>query len=551
MNTASAAFRFLSRRLPRGASLGLAALLVTIGAEGTQNAVANGDTRSLSFYHTHSHERLAITFKKNGRYDPAALKKLNYFLRDWRNQKQTNMDPRLFDVIWEVYKDSGARSEVHIVSSYRSPETNAGLRSRTSGVAKNSQHTLGKAMDIHIPGINMAKVREAGLRLQRGGVGFYPKSGLPFVHLDVGNVRHWPRMTRTELARVFPDGRTVHVPSDGKPLQNYALALADVRRSGASVKGQPAPKQSEILMASASSGSSGGNFISRLLGADEDEDSAPAAAPAAPARAVASRDLKSETTPSDKRAPERAPVPAPSAAVAIAQAAPVPVPAARPAMAYAEPEVPAGPQMAWSRGPEATLRGSSEPAREMAALSTATTPVSAPALPMPRPQANAVTPAAVVARAEPAPVPVPVLRPAAEAPVTASLGVPSDLAARLVASAMRRVAGAETPAAPAAKPAPAPVAVTAEAKPVAPAAVSQQKSARDQDVVLAHPQVDAIAGLIAPPAAIVPASFGANPTGGLRSDAFAGAAVVNVRTERFAASQPRAARIVDVRQPRG
>ncbi len=197
------------------ASLALVGGIVALGAETTQTAVANGDTRSLSFYHTHSQERLTVTFKRDGRYDKDALKKLNYFLRDWRNQKQTEMEPRLFDVVWEVQKDAGSNAAIHIISAFRSPETNEKLRSRSKGVAKNSQHTLGHAMDIHVPDVSMSKIREAGLRLQRGGVGFYPTSAKAFVHLDVGSVRHWPRMSRDQLVRLFPDGRTVHLPTDG------------------------------------------------------------------------------------------------------------------------------------------------------------------------------------------------------------------------------------------------------------------------------------------------------------------------------------------------
>ncbi len=94
------------------------------------------------------------------------------------------------------------------------------LRARSTGVAQNSQHINGEAIDFEIPGVPLEKIREVGLRLQRGGVGFYPTSGSPFVHLDTGSVRHWPRMTRERLATVFPDGRTVHIPSDGKPLRN-------------------------------------------------------------------------------------------------------------------------------------------------------------------------------------------------------------------------------------------------------------------------------------------------------------------------------------------
>jgi hypothetical protein len=106
------------------------------------------------------------------------------------------------------------------------------LRRRSKGVAKNSQHTRGKAMDFFIPGVPLEKLRFAGLRMQIGGVGYYPSSGSPFVHMDTGSVRHWPRMTREQLVRVFPNGRTLHVPSDGKPLPGYEIALAEYKARG-------------------------------------------------------------------------------------------------------------------------------------------------------------------------------------------------------------------------------------------------------------------------------------------------------------------------------
>ena len=106
------------------------------------------------------------------------------------------------------------------------------LRRRSDGVARYSQHMLGHAMDFYIPGVPLEQLRVIGLRLERGGVGFYPTSGSPFVHMDTGGVRHWPRMTREQLVRVFPDGRTVHIPTDGRPLPGYALALADLRKRG-------------------------------------------------------------------------------------------------------------------------------------------------------------------------------------------------------------------------------------------------------------------------------------------------------------------------------
>jgi uncharacterized protein YcbK (DUF882 family) len=212
--------------------IGIAALLLVLGSRSLQTAIAEGDTRTLSFHHVHTGEDITVTFKRNGRYDQAALKKLNWFMRDWRKNEGTTMDPQLFDALWEAYRDVGATEPIQVICGYRSPGTNAMLRARSSGVAQFSLHTKGDAMDFFIPGVPLEKIRNAGLRLQRGGVGFYPTSGSPFVHMDVGSIRHWPRMTHDQLAKVFPDGRTVHIPTDGQPLPGYALALADVEKKG-------------------------------------------------------------------------------------------------------------------------------------------------------------------------------------------------------------------------------------------------------------------------------------------------------------------------------
>ena len=138
------------------------------------------------------------------------------------------MDPHLFDILWEVYRDVDGKKPIQIISSYRSPATNAMLHRRSSGVARFSQHMLGHAMDFFIPGVPLERIRVRRLRLQRGGVGYYPTSGSPFVHLDTGSIGHWPGMTHDQLAKVFPDGRTVHLPTDGKPLKGYELARADI-----------------------------------------------------------------------------------------------------------------------------------------------------------------------------------------------------------------------------------------------------------------------------------------------------------------------------------
>lgn len=192
--------------------------------------IANGETRSISMFHTHSKESITVTYKVNGRYDEAGLAKLNHFLRDWRNHKETKMNPHLFDILWEVNRETSGTQPIQIISAFRSPETNEMLRSRSSGVAKHSQHTIGNAIDFRIPGVPLAELRAAGLRLQRGGVGFYP--GSEFVHMDTSTIRHWPRMTRDQLARVFPDGKTVHVPTDGVPMKNFQLAAAEIQQRG-------------------------------------------------------------------------------------------------------------------------------------------------------------------------------------------------------------------------------------------------------------------------------------------------------------------------------
>ena len=218
--------------------LGLAGALFGISVFFDRDASAVGDSRSLSFYYVHTKDSLNVTYKRNGYYDRDALKQLNYFLRDWRRDEPTDMDPKLFDVLWEVYREAGYEGDtITVMSAYRAPETNAMLRRRSRAVAKYSQHTLGKAMDTSMPGAPMSKIREIGMRLQRGGVGYYPTAGTPFVHLDVGSVRSWPRMSTSQLVSLFPDQKTVHLPSDGPPLAGYQDAFAEIQRNGGSVGG--------------------------------------------------------------------------------------------------------------------------------------------------------------------------------------------------------------------------------------------------------------------------------------------------------------------------
>ncbi|WP_454643504.1 DUF882 domain-containing protein [Bradyrhizobium liaoningense] len=279
-----------------GSRIGLASVLLLAAAGSVHDAAALNETKTLSFHHTHSGEDLTVTFKRDGHYDEAALKQLNHFLRDWRTQDETVMDRRLFDILWEVYRDVDGKQPIQIISSYRSPATNAMLRRRSSGVARASQHMLGHAMDFYIPGVPLEQIRFAGLRLQRGGVGFYPTSGSPFVHLDTGSVRHWPRMTHDQLARVFPDGKTVHLPTDGVPLKNYELAKAEIERRGSGDDAGSKPNFFAALFRSKPA---------PAASSDEDDEGAPATAakPSAPT-VVAAAAKPAEPVPTPRAKPQ-------------------------------------------------------------------------------------------------------------------------------------------------------------------------------------------------------------------------------------------------------
>jgi uncharacterized protein YcbK (DUF882 family) len=153
----------LSRAINRA---GLAACLLVLGSVGVQQAKAVGDTRTLSLHHVHSDERLTITYKTNGQYDEEALKKINWIMRDWRKNESIEMDRQEIDLLWEVYQDVGAKEPIEIICGYRSPGTNEMLRGRSkrSGVARHSQHTLGKAIDFYIPGVPLATLRAAAMK---------------------------------------------------------------------------------------------------------------------------------------------------------------------------------------------------------------------------------------------------------------------------------------------------------------------------------------------------------------------------------------------------
>jgi uncharacterized protein YcbK (DUF882 family) len=212
-----------------GKALALAAVLAVTAMTGA-TVDASGDTRTIWMYHIHTKETISILYKKDGKYVPEALKKLNWFLRDWRKNDATEMDPKTIDIVWEMHNELGSQQPVHIISGYRSRGTNEMLRQTRGGQASQSQHITGKAIDIHFPDIPIRQLRYSAMIRERGGVGYYPTSALPFVHVDTARVRSWPRMTHDELALLFPRGQSKYLSAEGKSLEPGDAAVARRRQ---------------------------------------------------------------------------------------------------------------------------------------------------------------------------------------------------------------------------------------------------------------------------------------------------------------------------------
>jgi uncharacterized protein YcbK (DUF882 family) len=328
------------KTLLRSICLGVVAFCALLGAtNGTQDAVANGDTRTIEVMQMHTKERISVTFRRNGRYDQRGLDQLNWIMRDWRRDEATKMNPRLYDLLWEVHRSTGSREPVRVVSAYRAPQTNAALRRRSSAVAESSQHMSGNAVDFYLADVPADRIRAIGMRMQRGGVGYYPRANTPFIHLDVASVRHWPRMTRQQLVNMFPDQRTAHIPTDGKPLARFEEARREILAAGGMVMG-------ETGNAVAQQSSGRRSLWAALFGGGEESEE-----DMAEANFIASEDswVRPGSTP---RAPApavvaSAPPPAPIVAAAPVPA-PVPVPAPQPVRAavQATSPLPSGPPLA-------------------------------------------------------------------------------------------------------------------------------------------------------------------------------------------------------------
>jgi uncharacterized protein YcbK (DUF882 family) len=283
-----------------------------VSPSSTESAVANGDTRTIVLTSDHTKETGSFTYMVDGAYDQATLDKLNWFLRDWRLNEPTKMDPKLFDIVWEVYRESGSKQPIDVLSGYRSPQTNAMLRRRSRQVAKYSQHMEGKAMDARFQDVDTATIRDIAMRMQAGGVGFYPGA---WVHIDSGDVRYWPRMSRVALAQLFPDGKTVFIPADGQPMTGYEQARAEIEARGGEV---------QVANADAGSSAGGGGLLSWLFGArgggsDDEEDSSAAEAAPNPRGGRAAAPAPAQVASADAPAPQ----PSPAAAETDAGAADV------------------------------------------------------------------------------------------------------------------------------------------------------------------------------------------------------------------------------------
>lgn len=145
--------------------------------------------RRLLLHNLHTKEDLDVVYRQGQEFDRRALTSLNYFLRDWRREEVLPIDPRLYDIMAAIADRLGQAPRFEIISGYRSPQTNAMLRRAGGGAAKRSLHMFGRAIDLRLEGARLRDVREVARQLERGGVGYYPKS--QFVHIDTGKVRTW------------------------------------------------------------------------------------------------------------------------------------------------------------------------------------------------------------------------------------------------------------------------------------------------------------------------------------------------------------------------
>ncbi len=175
----------------RGFLTSVAGAAMSLAAPGAIASVIPAPVRDreLSFYNTHTGEKLSATFWSDGKYLNDGIGEISWLMRDHRANLASPMDPKLLDLLYQLQKKVEHRGEFQVISGYRSPATNNMLNKRSSGVAKRSYHMLGKAIDIRMSGFDTSQLHKAAASLKGGGVGYYSSSD--FVHLDVGRVRYW------------------------------------------------------------------------------------------------------------------------------------------------------------------------------------------------------------------------------------------------------------------------------------------------------------------------------------------------------------------------
>lgn len=193
-------------------------------------------TRTIALRNIHTDDVIRVEYKRNGRYVPEAMERINWVMRDWRRNETTRMDPALIDLLWEMHHELGSKEPINIISAYRSRATNNMLRKVVGGQASESRHILGKAADVQFPDVPLKHMRYAAMVRERGGVGYYPTSATPFIHVDTDRVRAWPRLPRFELALLFPSGRTQHMPAQGGEITMDDVRTARSRQPDVAVQ---------------------------------------------------------------------------------------------------------------------------------------------------------------------------------------------------------------------------------------------------------------------------------------------------------------------------
>jgi uncharacterized protein YcbK (DUF882 family) len=176
-----------------GTGLALSALGIPVAhaARASRTPVQASGARLLSFVNTHTGDTFADAYWENGDYISDAMNAIKRVMRDHRSGEEHDIDPRLLDQLTDLRGVTGSRQPYQIISGYRSPVTNAAMHEQSSGVATRSLHMEGRAIDIRVEGVELARLRDAALGLQRGGVGFYPGASNNFIHVDTGRVRRW------------------------------------------------------------------------------------------------------------------------------------------------------------------------------------------------------------------------------------------------------------------------------------------------------------------------------------------------------------------------